>query len=157
MSVGSDDSGSSDPTSYYCNNCDTRHELGSKDTPFIYNAGYSSDGESIDNIPKATTWEADRHQIYAILSPITGEEISEGERTPQNNRNRRRNTKASATNDDNAYTITDEEWTIARDAIANLTPIPIGASAGTLNAYHAILENNRDRLSKEQNKLNQCQ
>jgi hypothetical protein len=153
MSVGSDDSGSSDPTSYYCDNCDTWHVLGSEDTPFICSAGYSSDGESIDNIPRAATWEAARHQIYAILNPITGEEISEGERTLQNNRNRRRNAETSASNDDSAYTITDEEWGIARDAIANRTPIPIGASAGTLNACHAILEKNRDRLSKEHNEL----
>jgi hypothetical protein len=71
MSVGSDDSGSSDLTSYYCINCDTRDGLGSEDTLFICSAEYSSDGESIDNIPRADTWEVARHQIYAILNPIT--------------------------------------------------------------------------------------
>jgi hypothetical protein len=95
----------------------------------------------------------DHHQIYAIINPITGDKISEGKRTPHNNRSRHRNVETSASNDDNAYTITGEEWDIARNAIANRTPIPIGASAGTLNAYHVILEKNWDRLAKEQNDL----
>jgi hypothetical protein len=42
---------------------------------------------------------------------------------------------------------------IACDAIDNRTPIPIGASAGTLNTYHTILEKNHDQLSKEHNEL----
>ncbi|KAK1612189.1 hypothetical protein QYE76_035862 [Lolium multiflorum] len=50
MSVGSDDPVPSELTSYYCMNCDTRHGLGSSDTPFICNAYYSS-GE--DNIGSA--------------------------------------------------------------------------------------------------------
>jgi hypothetical protein len=95
------------------------------------------------------TWEAARHQIYAIINPIIGEELSEAEHTPNNNHNRRRNVETSANNNDSAYTITNEEWEIARSAIANCTQIPIGASAGTLNAYHVILEKNRDQLSKE--------
>ena len=55
MSVGSDDSASSDLTSYYCLNCDTRHGLGSDDTPFVCSARYSSDEESIGSIARAAT------------------------------------------------------------------------------------------------------
>ncbi|KAK1668475.1 hypothetical protein QYE76_056634 [Lolium multiflorum] len=40
MSVGSDDPASSEMTSFYCLHCDTRHGLGSSDTPFICNAQY---------------------------------------------------------------------------------------------------------------------
>jgi hypothetical protein len=118
---------------------------------------YSLDGESIDNIPRVATWEAARHQIYTIINPITGEEISEAERIPNKNRNRRRNIETSASNDDSAYTITSEELEITRNSIANRTPIPIRVSAGTLNAYHAIIEKNHYRLSKEQNDLDRHQ
>jgi hypothetical protein len=52
MSVGSDDSGSSDLTSYYFLNCDTGHGQGSKDTPFVCSAGCSSDEESIGSIAR---------------------------------------------------------------------------------------------------------
>jgi hypothetical protein len=47
MTVGSDDSGSSDLTSYYCFDCDTKHELGSDTAPFVCGIEYSSDRESI--------------------------------------------------------------------------------------------------------------
>jgi hypothetical protein len=53
------------------------------------------------------------HQVYAIINPITGEEISEGERTPRANHGRHRNMDTSASNNNNAYTITGEEWEIA--------------------------------------------
>jgi hypothetical protein len=112
MSVGSDDSGSSDLTSYYCLNFDTRHGLGSDDTPFVCSAKYSSDEESIDNITMATASKAAHHQIYAIIKPHTGVELSEGERTPHVNRDGRRNAEASGSNDDSAYTITGKEWEI---------------------------------------------
>jgi hypothetical protein len=145
MAVGSDDSGSSDLTSYYCLNCDTKHGLGSDDTPFVYGAKYSSNEESIDSITKATTWKAAHHQIYAIINPATGGELSGGECTPCVNRGGCRNVEASASIDDIAYTITEKEWEIARNAIANNTRILAGASAETLNAYHGILEKNRVR------------
>jgi hypothetical protein len=47
MSIGSDDSVSSDLTSYYCFDCDTRHEFGSDASPFVCGIKYSSDKESI--------------------------------------------------------------------------------------------------------------
>jgi hypothetical protein len=124
MSVGSDDSGSSDLTSYYFLNCDTGHGQGSKDTPFVCSAGCSSDEESIGSIARAATWEAARHLVYDIINHVTGDETSEGERIPRVNRGRRRNVETSASNDDSAYTITREEWEIARNAIANRTSIP---------------------------------
>jgi hypothetical protein len=43
MSIGSDDSESSDLTSFYCTGCDTRHELGSDAPPFVCGVKYSSD------------------------------------------------------------------------------------------------------------------
>ncbi|KAK1696300.1 hypothetical protein QYE76_012997 [Lolium multiflorum] len=52
MSVGSDNPAPSEMTSYYCLNCDTRHGLGSSDTPFICSAQYSSGEDSVDSIAK---------------------------------------------------------------------------------------------------------
>ena len=150
MSVGSDDSGSSDLTSYYCLNCDTRHELGSDASPFVCSAKYSSDEESIDNIAPIAAARAAHHQICVIINPQTGVEISEGERTPRANRERRRDAEASGSNADSTHTVTREEWETARNAVVNNTRLPVGVSAGTLNAYHVILEKNRVRLAKEQ-------
>ncbi|KAK1599212.1 hypothetical protein QYE76_016886 [Lolium multiflorum] len=46
-------------TSYYCSNCDARHDLGSSDTPFIRNAQYSSEktvsAASPESHPKNST------------------------------------------------------------------------------------------------------
>jgi hypothetical protein len=109
MFVGSDDSASSDLMSYYCLNCDTRHGLGSADTSFVCSAKYSSDEESIDSITRTATWRVAHHQIYAILNSVNGEGPSEGEHTPHVNRGGRRNVENSASNDDGAYTITEEE------------------------------------------------
>ncbi|KAK1631461.1 hypothetical protein QYE76_005776 [Lolium multiflorum] len=80
MSVGSDDSMSSDLTLYYCLNCDTRHGLGSDDTTFVCSANYSSDEESIDNFTGTATWKVAHHQICAILNLV---DRDEGERTPR--------------------------------------------------------------------------
>jgi hypothetical protein len=82
------------------------------------------------------------HQIYAIINPVMRVKLSEGERTPRVNRGGRSNVEASANNGDNAYTITEEEWEIARNAITNNTQILARASVGTLNAYKDILEKN---------------
>jgi hypothetical protein len=82
------------------------------------------------------------HKIYDILNSVNGDE---GERTPR--ASRRRNV------DNSDYTITEEEWEIARAAITNNTRFPSGTSAGILNAYHTILERNRERLSNEQANL----
>lgn len=68
MTIGSDDSMLSDITSYYCLNCDTRHGLGSSDTPFVCSARYSSGEESIDNAVRMTTWRMARHQVYVTLN-----------------------------------------------------------------------------------------
>jgi hypothetical protein len=111
--------------------------------PFICSAKYSFDEESIDNITREATWRAAHHQIYAILNPVTRVDLFEGEHTPCVNHGGRCNIEASASNDDSAYTINEEEWEIARNAIANNTRIPSGASAGTHNAYHGILEKNQ--------------
>jgi hypothetical protein len=54
MSVGSDGSGSSDLTSYYCLDCDTRHELGSDASAFVCGIKYSSNGESTDEHNNST-------------------------------------------------------------------------------------------------------
>jgi hypothetical protein len=78
MSVGSDDSGSSDLTLYYCLNCDTRNGLGLDDLTFVSSTKYSSDEESIENITPLAATRAARRQIYAIINLHTGLEISEG-------------------------------------------------------------------------------
>jgi hypothetical protein len=124
------------------------HGLGLDDTPFVCSANYSSGEESIDNIVRTATWRVAHHQIYAILNSITGDE---GERTPRANRSR--NVENSSSNDNSDYTITEEEWEISRAAITNNTRFPSGTSAGILNAYHTILERNRERLSNEQANL----
>jgi hypothetical protein len=150
MLVGSDDSMSSDMTSYYRLNCDTRHGLGSDDTPFVYSANYSSGEESIDSVSRTATWRVAHHQIYAILNAADGGG-AEGERTPHVSR--RHNTENSASNNDSDYTIAEEEWAAARAAILNNTRLPSGTLVGTLNAYRSILETNRVRLSNEQENL----
>jgi hypothetical protein len=104
MSIGSDDSMSSDLTSYCCLNCDTRHGLSSDDTSFVCSANYSSGEESIDSIARTATWKVAHHQIYAILNPIDGDE---GERTPH--ASRCHNVENSSSNDNSDYTITEEE------------------------------------------------
>jgi hypothetical protein len=78
------------------------------------------------------------HQIYATLSAANAGE--DGERTPH--AGRRHNPKNSTSNDEIDYTITEEEWAVARDAILNNTGLPSGTSVGTLNAYRSILERN---------------
>jgi hypothetical protein len=50
-----------------------------------------------------------------------------------------------------------EEWDAARNVVVNNTCLPVGVSAGTLNAYHVILMKNRSRLAKEQADLDQRQ
>jgi hypothetical protein len=137
-------------TSYYNLNCDSRHGLGSDDTPFVCSANYSSGEESIDSVARTTTWRTVHHQIYAILSAAN--EGEEGERTPH--ASRYRNPENSASNDDSDYTIAEEEWAAARAAILNNTGLPSGTSVGTLNAYRSILERNQVRLSNEQETLN---
>ncbi|KAK1602749.1 hypothetical protein QYE76_016411 [Lolium multiflorum] len=126
MLVRSDDSMSSDMTSYYCLNCDTRHGLGSYDTPFVCSAKYSSGEESIDNAARTTTWRMAHHQIYDVLNAGNGGE-EEGERTPR--ASRRCNAGNSANNDDSVYTIPEEEWEAARAGITNNTRLPFGTSA----------------------------
>jgi hypothetical protein len=115
---------------------------------------YSSDEESIDNITMAAASKVVYHQVYAIINPHMGVELSEGDRTPRVNRDGRRNAEASGSNEHSAYTITGEEWEVARNAIANNTRIPVGASVGTLSTYHVILQKNRVQLANEQADLN---
>ncbi|KAK1613855.1 hypothetical protein QYE76_019372 [Lolium multiflorum] len=150
MTVGSDDSRSSDLMSYYCLNCDTRLDLGSDASPFICSAKYSSDKGSIDNVIPIAATRAAHHQICVIINPQTGVEISEGECTPCANRERRRDAEASGSNVDSTHTITREEWEAARKTVVNNTRLPIGVSVGTLNAYHVIMEKNQVRLANEQ-------
>ncbi|KAK1650409.1 hypothetical protein QYE76_068214 [Lolium multiflorum] len=146
MSVGFDDSMSSDMTSYYCLNCDTKHGLGSDDTLFVCSANYSSGEESIDSVVMMATWRVAHHQIYAILNSAHGGE--EGERT--SHASRRHNPENSASNDDSDYTIAEEEWAAARAAILSNVGLPSRTSIGTLNAYRSILERNRRRIVADQ-------
>ncbi|KAK1604027.1 hypothetical protein QYE76_027700 [Lolium multiflorum] len=141
MSVGSDDPASSELTSYYCMNCDTRHGLGSSDTPFICNAYYSSGEDSIGSITQGDTRRVAPLQVYVANR---GDE----DRTPRSSR--RASFENSASNNNSDHTIAEEEWAAAKAAMLNNTPLPAGTTVGTLNAYRSILEKNRERLSKEQ-------
>ncbi|KAK1628815.1 hypothetical protein QYE76_003130 [Lolium multiflorum] len=141
MSVGSDDPASSELTSYYCMNCDTRHGLGSSDTPFICNAYYSSGEDIIGSITRGDTRRVAPLQVYVANR---GDE----DRTPRSSR--RASFENSASNNNSDHTIAEEEWAAAKAAMLNNTPLPAGTTVGTLNAYRSILEKNRERLSKEQ-------
>ncbi len=117
MSVGSDDSGSSDLTSYYCIGCDARHELGSDAPPFVCGTKYSSDEESIGNTSSIIRVPASlpaRYQIFAI-DPVTGVEIPPG-------RNTGHNAEASGSNAGTTISVTQEEWNAAQDDVVNNTP-----------------------------------
>ncbi|KAK1616993.1 hypothetical protein QYE76_022510 [Lolium multiflorum] len=151
MSVGSDNPVPSKMTSYYCLNCDTRHELGSSDTPFICSAQYSSGEDSVDSAVKEGTGKTARHQVYAANNTGNARNMGEGEHTPRSSR--RRSFGNSASNHGSDYTTAEEEWEAARAAVLNNTPLPVGASVGTLNAFREILDKNRERLSLEQNTL----
>ncbi|KAK1669586.1 hypothetical protein QYE76_057745 [Lolium multiflorum] len=148
MSVGSDDPTSSELTSYYCSNCDARHGLGSSDTPFICNARYSSGEDSVGSIARRATRRTAHHQVYVANNTGNTRHGGDGDRTPRSSR--RASFENSASNRDSDYTIADEEWAAARAAVLNNTPLPAGTSVGTLNAYHSILEKNREHLSREQ-------
>jgi hypothetical protein len=77
-------------TSYYFLDCDTIHELGSDASPFVCDVKYSSDEENTDNVVPLATMQAAHHQIYIIINPQMGAEISTGEHTPRANDERRR-------------------------------------------------------------------
>ncbi|KAK1610840.1 hypothetical protein QYE76_034513 [Lolium multiflorum] len=143
-----DDPTSSELTSYYCSNCDTRHGLGSSDTPFICNA---PSGEDISTARPGNHPKTAHHQVYVANNTGNTRRRGDEEHTPRSSR--RASFENSASNRDSDYTIADEEWAAARAAVLNNTPLPAGTSVGTLNAYRSILEKNREHLSKEQASL----
>jgi hypothetical protein len=138
-------------TLYYCLNCDTRHGLGSSDTPFICSARYSSGEDSVGSVVKEANWKVAHHQVYAANNAGNG---GGGDHTPRSSRQYNGENSASNNNSDN--TIAEEEWAAARAAVLNNTPLPAGISVRTLNAYRSILEKNRERLSNEQAILERC-
>src|SRR3954447_17389631 len=83
QSIGTDDS---DSTSYYCPNCDTRHDLKSNAVPYVCDANRNFNNLytnlNFDNadvhrdytITRASLADLARYQIYAI-DPVTGNEI----------------------------------------------------------------------------------
>jgi hypothetical protein len=157
MSVGSDDSGSSDLTSCYCLDCDTTHDLGSDALPFVCGTKYSSDEEIIskDNIDigHVPASQLARYHVFAI-DPVMGVEIPTGGNTGHGNQNRQRTEAEASTCNNSTVMISQEEWNIAQDAVVNNTRFPMSVSQGTLTAYHSILEKNRVRLAREQADLN---
>ena len=85
LSVGSDDSASSDLTSYYCLDCDVRHELGSDAEPFICDSNYltaNDDIRGMHDIMRTPAATPARYQIYPI-DLATGNEIPEDRRDPE--------------------------------------------------------------------------
>jgi hypothetical protein len=111
---------------------------------------YSSDEESTDNAVPLAMMQAAHHQIYVIINPQTGVGISMGEHTPRANGKRRRDGEASGNNANITFCFSREEWDAARNTVINNTRLPVGVSAGALNAYHVILVKNRSRLAHEQ-------
>ena len=74
LSVGSDDSGSSDLTSYYCIDYDTRYDLGPGATPYVCEPNRPSNNNDIGDIHTITrvpAAEMARYLIFAI-DPVTG-------------------------------------------------------------------------------------
>ena len=91
-SDGSDDLGSSDLTSYYCIDCDTRHDLGPNATPYVCdsnrNFGKIDSNHNFGNIDanrdypitRVPALDLARYQIYAI-DPATGQNIPDPRRS----------------------------------------------------------------------------
>ena len=76
LSVGSDDSASSDLTSYYCLDCDVHHDLGSDATPFVCDSNYSANNDNIREVQtpaRAPVLAMARYQIF-VIDPATGRE-----------------------------------------------------------------------------------
>src|SRR4051812_34585656 len=142
--------GDPDLRSYYCLDCDARHDLRSDAVPYVCDANRNFDNLytelNFDNadvhhdypITRVSPTDLARYQIYAI-DPVSGNEIPSVD-----------GGEASASNQ---ITVTQGEWDAARQAIAHNTRLPLGVSAGTLNAYHSILEKNRARLAEEHREL----
>src|SRR3954471_19655345 len=78
-------------------------------------------------------------QIYAIDGDAPGDHGNNGE--------------ASTSHDRTELSVSPSEWNEAHNAIVNNTRLPLGASPGTLNAYHSILERNRTRLRRLEGEL----
>ena len=77
-----------------------------------------------------------RYQIY-VIDPATGADVPD----------------ASSSHASTQVSVSQAEWDAAQYAIVNNTRLPIGASPGTLNAYHSILEKNRVRLQRAEAEL----
>jgi hypothetical protein len=104
--------------------------------------------DSVDSVVREVTWRTARHQVYVANNTGNARNGGGGDHTPRSSR--RRSFENSASNNNSDYTIAEEEWVAARAAVLNNTPLPVGTSVGTLNAYRSILEKNRERLSNEQ-------
>jgi hypothetical protein len=113
MSVRSYDSESSDLTSYYCIDYDTRHELRSDAPPFACVVEYSSNKESIgklgDIIPLSTTRLA-QYQVYVTFDPETGVKTPAGGNTARINNDQRWDGEASGGNANTTILVSQTEW-----------------------------------------------
>src|SRR4051812_10975055 len=117
-----------------------RHQVGAGAEPYICGSNYpTADAStySASNIEHAPVEAAFRFQIYAV----------EGE-APGDQGNRGNHGEASSSHDRTELSVSPAEWDEARNAIVNNTRLPLGASPGTLNAYHSMLERNRTRLRR---------
>ena len=117
-------------------------------TPFVCDSNYFSNNDDISGIhaitrvPVATLAH---YQIFAI-DPVTGLEV------PKVGRGRRE-ASASGSSGSHQVSVSQTKWDAAHHAIVNNTRLPPGVWAGTLSAYHSILERNRVRLAMEQAEL----
>jgi hypothetical protein len=113
---------------------------------------YSSDEERIgthgDAIPLIVARMA-RYQVRVTFDPDTGAKIPAGGNTPRTNNERQRDGEASGSNANSTFSVSKDEWVMARKAVVNNSSLPVGVLACNLNAYDAILEKNHSRLAKE--------
>src|SRR4051812_20126940 len=142
--------GDSDSRSYYCLDCDTRHDLRSDVVPYVCDANRNFENlytnVNFDNadvhrdypITRVSPADLARYQIYAI-DPVTGNEIP--------------NIDGGDASARNQITVSQGEWDTARQAISHNTRLPLGVSTCMLNSYHSILEKNRARLAEEYREL----
>ena len=150
-----------DLTTYYCYDCDTRHDVSAGAAPFLCNTRDTSPKfVRLGDYGYATM---PYRQVSAIISPHAGDADNTGNADNQGNTGNRspprRRTPPrghdEASGSSTEITVLPEEWEVAKRAVATNTRVPLGATHGTLHAYHRILEENRRRLARERQVLDQ--
>lgn len=158
LSLLSNNSGSSDLTSYYCLDSDTSHDVESGPY-FLCDVGINStDDESDDDIsahPPSRITHPVRYQIV-VVDPVTGIDDGLPGASMVNNRAPRRAGALRASTESTSITVSQADWDLSRDAIVNDHTLDRNAPQGAWDAYHAILKANHQRMKKEHAELDRC-